>query len=104
MGESMRRGTTPTIIINFKNTDMESIETWYITIKQDNVAITKINDDITIITDNGTIEVRLTERETMMFRSGEAELQVRAVTKAGDRVAGEIKRFPVDRILNNEVI
>lgn len=97
----MRRGTTPTLLINV-NTDMNMIERWYITVKQDDVSITKTNDDLKIT--GQTIEMRFTQRETMMFRSGEAEIQIRAITIEGDRVAGEIQRFPMDRILYNEVI
>ena len=100
----MRRGTTPTIIFNMGSTDMDMISDWFVTLRQDSVIITKTNDDLTISKTNATIELRLSEAETMSFRSGEVELQIRAITIEGDRVAGEIKTLPLDRIIYNEVI
>lgn len=98
----MRRGTTPTLVINIKGIDMSTIAEWYITIAQDSVQITKSNEDIEI---EGTlIKMPLTQRETMMFKSGEVSVQIRAKTTEYVVIASEIKTIDIDRILYNEVI
>ena len=98
----MRRGTTPTLVIDIKGIDMSTIATWYVTIAQDSVQITKTGEDITI---EGTqLSIPLTQVETMKFKSGEVSVQIRAKTTEDVVIASGIKTIDVDRILYNEVI
>lgn len=98
----MRRGTTPTIVINIKGIEMSDIATWYITIAQDSVQITKTGEDVTI---EGTeLRIALTQQETMKFKSGEVSVQIRAKTTDNEVIASGIQTIDVDRILYNEVI
>lgn len=99
----MRRGTTPTIELNINGVDMSTISEWYITIQQDSTSITKTNADITIA---GTvIDIPLSQEETMMFKQGEAFIQIRAITNEGLRIASVIRKLDdIERILYNEVI
>ena len=99
----MRRGTTPTIELNISGVNMSEIVNWYITIAQDDVKLTKTNTDITI---EGTrIEIPLSQAETMMFKQGEAYIQIRAITDKGLRIASVIRKLDdIERILYNEVI
>ncbi len=99
----MRRGTTPTLVINIKGIDMSTIAEWYITVAQDNTQITKSNDDITI--EDTLLKMPLSQEETMQFRQGEAFIQIRAVTTEGLRIASHIQKLDdIERILYNEVI
>lgn len=98
----MRRGTTPTLVINIKGIDMSTIAEWYITVAQDSVQITKTNADIEI---EGTlISMPLTQQETMLFKSGEVSVQIRAKTTENIVIASGIQTIDIDRILYNEVI
>lgn len=98
----MRRGTTPTLVINIKGIDMSTIAEWYVTIAQDNVQITKTNADITI--EDTLIKIPLTQQETMLFKSGEVSVQIRAKTTEDVVIASGIQTIDIDRILYNEVI
>lgn len=99
----MRRGTTPTIELNIKGIEMSQIDEWYITIQQDSASLTKTNEDITI---SGTvISIPLSQEETMLFKQGEAFVQIRAITNEGLRIASAIRKLDdIERILYNEVI
>lgn len=98
----MRRGTTPTLVINIKGIDMSTIAEWYITVAQDSVQITKTGTDLTI---EGTlISMPLTQQETMLFKSGEVSVQIRAKTTENVVIASGIQTIDIDRILYNEVI
>lgn len=98
----MRRGTTPTLVINIKGIDMSTIAEWYITVAQDSVQITKTDTDLTI---EGTlISMPLTQQETMLFKSGEVSIQIRAKTTENVVIASGIQTIDIDRILYNEVI
>ena len=98
----MRRGTTPTIVINIKGIEMSDIATWYVTLAQDSMQITKTNEDITI--EDTLIKMPLTQQETMKFKSGEVSVQIRAVTTDDVVIASGIQTLDIDRILYNEVI
>ena len=99
----MRRGTTPTIELNIKGIEMSQIAEWYITIQQDSASLTKTNEDITI---SGTvINIPLSQEETMLFKQGEAFVQIRAITTEGLRIASAIRKLDdIERIFYNEVI
>ena len=98
----MRRGTTPTLVINIKGIDMSTIAEWYVTVAQDSVQITKTGTDLTI---EGTlISMPLTQQETMLFKSGEVSVQIRAKTMENVVIASGIQTIDIDRILYNEVI
>lgn len=98
----MRRGTTPTLVINIKGIEMTDISEWYITVAQDSVQITKSNEDIEI--DGTLIKMPLTQTETMRFKSGEISVQIRAKTTDDEVIASGIQTIDIDRILYNEVI
>lgn len=98
----MRRGTTPTLVINIKGIEMSDIAEWYITVAQDSTQITKSNDDITI--EDTLLKMPLSQEETMRFKSGEVSIQIRAKTTEDVVIASGIQTIDIDRILYNEVI
>lgn len=98
----MRRGTTPTIVLSIKGIEMSDIATWYVTVAQDNVQITKSNAELEI--EDNIIKMPLTQLETMQFKSGEVSVQIRAKTTEDLLIASGIQTIDIDRILYNEVI
>lgn len=98
----MRRGTTPTLIISVTGIDMTDIATWYVTVAQDSMQITKSNEDLEI--EDNVIKMPLTQAETMKFKQGEVSVQIRARTNEDIVIASGIKTIDIDRILYNEVI
>lgn len=104
----MTQGTTPdfTIYLNNKNIKYEDILIVYVTLKQGNTEITHNSDEnyVTIVPSDKCVTLRMDEAETLMFKEGEAELQVRVKYKNNNVFASAVKRVPVDRVLNKEVI
>lgn len=99
----MRRGTTPTITCTL-STDIDLTESDLIRViirQGGHVKLIKEADDVTI--QDKTITVRLSQKETLSFYSGSANIQVRI--KASDAVyATGIKSIRVDASLDEEVL
>lgn len=100
----MRRGTTPTIVIesDFDFTDWHL----YVTIVNGVNSITFENDSLTVKRENGKslISFTLTQEQTLSFKSGTmCEVEIRAY-KDGAAIATDIKSVSVDRILKDGVI
>lgn len=98
----MRRGTTPKINIYVKGLLISDIESWYVTLAQGDYVLTFENDRIEI--DDDKITIPISEEETLAFRDGVVAVQIRAVTKSGQRIASEIKTDTIDGLLWDEVI
>ncbi|MCQ2770331.1 MAG: hypothetical protein MJ236_00830 [Clostridia bacterium] len=98
----MIRGTTPTLHVKILGLRTEDVLSWYITIAQDDYLLTFENDRITV--DDDVLVVPITEEETLQFRDGMASIQIRAVTKSGQRIASDIKSGNIDGLLWDEVI
>lgn len=104
----MTRGTTPTYKITFEqDIDFSTVDAFYFTLKQSSTAkvTRKISGDSpSIDAENRTIEWTLTQEETLKFKEGGAELQVRGKFKDDVAFATKVYRVPVNRILYDEVI
>ena len=101
----MRRGTTPTLAVTV-DADISAYLV-YLTFKNGDALLTKTNDDLTITVDDGvtTIEAALTQAETLAFKTGATEVQVRAVDSNGDiAIATTIGSVNVDRILLDGIL
>lgn len=94
----MRRGTTPAIplTVNADITDW----TVYVTLKNGRNILTLENDRLVMDYADGktTIRFGLSQAETLAFRVGTCEVQVRAV-KDGTAIATNIGTLTVGRIL-----
>lgn len=99
----MRRGTTPTIKLNVSGVDIETISDWYITVEQDAYQITKTNDDIEFF-ENGLLQIYLSQEETLNLHKGDVQVQIRAVTVDGARIASDIQECGVEEILYEGII
>ncbi|MBQ9021567.1 MAG: hypothetical protein IJ113_06095 [Eggerthellaceae bacterium] len=92
----MRRGTTPTFTFEV-DLDLTGWDT-YITFEQRKVEITRKDAAITPSNEGCIAEVELTQAETLAFKPGAAQAQLRAV-KDGEAVASTIFDFEVGEIL-----
>lgn len=99
----MIRGTTPTVILKLKNTDMDLTELKgiYITIRQgEDIIVTKnLEDEGISLIGKDTIEVYLSQKDTLGFRPGAAQLQLRGITHNGVAFATNIVEVIVKDIL-----
>ena len=98
----MRRGSTPT---NTFTVDIDLRQaTVYVSYSQGGqVVVEKTNADLTI--EESSIEVKLTQEDTLAFGLGEVYIQIRYVFPfTGDADASNIIRTTADRILKDGVI
>ena len=98
----MRQGTTPTIVINVNNIDLTELKSVYITFEQDGYLLRKDMSQIEIEDDE--IRITLTQEETLKFKKGIVNVQLRAITQDGLAIASSIATNTVHRILDKEVI
>lgn len=101
----MIRGTTPTYIQTIDNYDLTDT-TVYVTIKDSWTRLTLTNNVQSIQYDGNKsiIVFRLTQDETLSFREGKAEVQVRFIDIGGIAKATDIQPIDVCRILQPGVI
>lgn len=99
----MRRGTTPTITL----TVGADIADWTLYVSFDNNGtVTTFEDDRLTKTLDGArtvIDITLTQEETLAFKVGSAEVQIRAI-KDDVAIATNIQKIDVARIIKDGVI
>ena len=100
----MIRGTTPTHTFTF-SVDPSEIKDFVISYAQnDKIVLEKRKDDCTI-SDDGKVEIMLTQEETLMFEHGVmVEMQTKALLNDGLTVVSNIIGTTVSRVLNEEVL
>lgn len=99
----MTRGTTPSYIISFKEEIMfDSVEIWSVTLKQIPYELNIDNPEVDPV--EKTLTVTLTQEQTLGFRKGMAELQVRGVFADGTAFASDIGCVPICPVLDNRVL
>lgn len=94
----MIRGTTPTHVFK-TDADLSDAEVVYVTYQQGSKKLEKTKEDLTF-TDTG-FELKLTQAETLGFKSGgiNAEVQIRARFADGTAVASNVIVVPVSKII-----
>ena len=102
-------GTTPTFIIMLKNAQDYLINTQHIRIdiRQQDILLTKEDQDIIIDTENNLLGITLTQKESLKFlyKKGNLEFQVHGLLKDGKTAwKTYVVDTPVDRTLSNKVI
>ena len=100
----MVRGTTPTVTLTIPGVSLKQMKSIYVTIQQYSIKLTKKNGDPSLVIGDSTIEVHLSQEETLSFKSGIAEIQVRCLTQGGKAFATNICTVEVKSILLEEVI
>ena len=107
----MRRGTTPDYQLSIYGHDLTQ-QSVYVTIKQgcglNETILTLTGERLTMIYDKetmtSTITFSLTQQETLNFKDGAGEIQVRFINAEGDAKATNKKSIPFLPILNEAVI
>ena len=97
----MRRGTTPTHTFTLpEEIPLSTFTVIFITYSQmGKVRVEKSINDIFI--DGHTASVTLTQADTLSFRSGSVEIQMRAKTALGEAYASDIVTVPAEKILKD---
>ena len=99
----MHRGTTPTFIFKFKDTDLEPVQDIAVTFKKSGrLLIEKSAEDITI--DGNNIKVYLSQKETLSLPVGAIDAQVNILFDGGERGCTDIMSIQVGDNLKNEVM
>ena len=101
-GEVMRQGTTPTIQITINDIDLNEMQNIYVVFEQNGYILKKESSDLEI--EGNTISVSLSQEETLNFKEGTCNIQLRMITKGGVAIASPIKTTKVYRVLNKEAI
>ena len=100
-------GTTPTFTLVVKNDedlDFNNAEHIYFTITQGKVSYTKTGEDVIII-DETTLQVTLTQEETLSFKyNTEAEIQLNWTYANGARAATKVLNVTLSKNLIREVL
>lgn len=104
----MTQGTTPSYIFTLKDKQInfEDIEIFVITLKSCSAEVTHNSEEpcVTLDDEKKQITLTLTQAETLSFKEGEAEMQLRGKFIAGTAFASKVCRVPVERSLYKEVI
>lgn len=101
----MYQGTTPSIILEIEGMDL-SDATVYVSFKRGNEVLTK--SDVTVTYDSeeqiSAIACPLTQEETLGFRAGTVQVQVRFIYEDGQAYATDKAEITVDNVIYPEVI
>ena len=100
-----RRGSTPTNTFNC-NVDLSSA-TVFVTYAQNNKVIGEKTGavlTVTATTTGSTVELELSQTDTLAFQKGLVEVQIRYVMSDGTADASNIIRVDAERILKDGVI
>lgn len=99
----MTRGTTPSYLIDFdEEFDFDEVSKWTVTFSQRPVVLKK--DDPLVDTVEKTLLVSLTQNETLRFKKGTMELQVRGLFADGAAFASDICIVPIEPVLDGRVL
>lgn len=98
----MRQGTTPTIQITINDINLNEMQNIYVVFEQNGYILKKESSDLNI--EGNIISVLLSQEETLNFKEGTCNIQLRMITKGGVAIASLIKTTKVYRVLNKEVI
>lgn len=98
----MRRGTTPTIIIDTE-VDLTLYDAVWLTIEDNKgTEITIEDESLTITADS--ITATLTQEQTLALTAGALYIQIRALSPDGIAIASDIMFCTLDSILKDGVI
>lgn len=102
---SVARGVTPTFTLTFRDIsglDFTAATNVYVTFSSGKSIITKTGEDL-VLTKN-TIDVLLSQKDTLSFPVGDVEVQANWTTTNGKRIASQISKIQIDKQLLERVI
>ncbi len=101
----MFRGTTPTIFLELETElPLNDLAELWVTFKSPTVEVTKSLSEVRVDSENKTIEVSLSQQETLKLFNGKCDVQVRFRTTNELAYASTIEVVNVERILKEGVI
>lgn len=100
--QSIRRGTTPTV--RFTTTVTQSdVESIYITFEQDGETVVE-KDGSSVVWNEDGFTIHLSQDETLGFKTGFANVQIRAKLLASQATATQILPVEIENVLKSGVI
>ena len=103
----MRRGTTPTLILEMPaEIPVKDLDEAVLSVEQRNKeVIEKRLSEMTIDEATNTMEIMLMQEETLLLQDSRiADVQLKVKLADGSVIASDVIRVPVSEILNEEVI
>lgn len=101
----MYRGTTPTLVLKLDtDVSLENLAEMWVTFKATNAEVNKTLSDVTIDDTEKTIEVPLSQRDTLAITGRTCSVQVRFKTSGGLAYATTISNIEVENVLKDGVI
>lgn len=102
-------GTTPTFIITLKNADnyLANTKSLRVDIRQQDVLIAKKMQDCIIDTENNSIAITLSQKESskFLYKKGNIEIQIHGLLNDGETAwKTYVVETSVDKTLSKEVI
>lgn len=97
----MIRGSTPTHTFNCK-IEPELIHKVRVLYSQNDILVLK-KEDADCIRNGQTIVVKLTQEDTLAFKEGRVDVQLRVLTLSGESIPSKIYSIAVSKLLENEV-
>lgn len=97
----MMRGSTPTHTFNCK-LDPELIHKVRVIYSQANAIVMK-KEDAECIKDGQRIIVKLTQEDTLRFKEGKVDIQLRVLTPTGESIPSKVYSVGVYKLLEDEV-
>lgn len=99
------RGSTPDYVLLLNDIDLSG-QTVYVTISQMGKSLTLTNDRLSVAMDeHGTaIAFKLTQEDTLRFRVGSAEVQLKSIDETGHVTPTYIAKISIEPALLEKVI
>lgn len=98
------RATTPTFTLTFteEGLDLTTASNVYVTFEQKDVNFTKQGADLDI--EEKTIDVFLSQEETLQFQIGMVDVQVNWTMANGRRASSDVKQVEISKQLLRQVV
>ena len=101
----MYRGTTPTLTLELDtDVSLADLAEMWVTFKTPNAEVNKTLSDVTINDTTKTIEVPLSQQDTLAINNRSCAVQVRFKTTGGPAYATTISNIDVENVLKDGVI
>ena len=85
-----RRGTTPTVTLAVDTLDLTTLQSIYVTFRQGAALLTKRSGEDGVTVEPHRVTVRLSQADTLAFRDGRVQVQLRALAPDGTALASGI--------------
>ncbi len=95
----MTRGTTPTLTLSVEGVDLTTCKSLYVTLQQGGLKLTKQTGENLTVADDATLQLYLTQEETLRFAPNQVQIQLRGITAEDIAFATNIQSVSTKNIL-----